>query len=48
MTPMVRTAAIVTSASSSPPVEGEVSVEGGASAARDVVMPVLAVDQVVT
>ena len=48
MTPMVRTAATVTSASSSLPVEGEVSVEVGASATGDVVVPVLAVDQIGT
>ena len=47
-TTMVRTAALATSASSSPPAEGEVSVEGVASAARDVVVSVLAVDQIRT
>ena len=45
-TTMVRTAAAVTSVSSSPLMEGEVSVEGAASAARDVTVPVLGVDHI--
>ena len=48
MTTMVRTVAVVTSASSSPRAEGEVSIEGAVSAAGDVVASVLAVDQVGT
>ncbi|PUU76813.1 hypothetical protein B9Z19DRAFT_1129188 [Tuber borchii] len=45
---MVRTATAVMSASSPPLAEGEVSVEGAVSAAGDVVVPVLAVDQIGT
>jgi len=48
MTAMVRTAAAVTSASSSPLTEGLVFVEGAVSAAGDVVVPVLAVDKIGT
>ena len=47
-TTMVRTAALVMSARLSHPAGGEVSVEGAASAAGDVVVPVLAVDQIGT
>ena len=47
-TMVVRRAAAATSASSSPPAEEDVSVEGAASAAGDVVVPVAAVDQVGT
>jgi len=47
-TTMVKTAAAVTSASPSPRAEGVVSVEGTVSVARDVVMPVLEVDQIGT
>ena len=45
-TPVVRTVAAVTNASSSPPAEGEDSMDAAASAAGDVVVPVLAVDQI--
>ena len=45
---MVRTVAAVASASPSPPAEGVVSMEGAVSAAGDVVVPVLAVNQIGT
>ena len=45
-TTMVRTVGAVMSASPSPPAEGVVSVEGAISAAGNVVVPVLAVDQI--
>jgi len=47
-TTMVRTVAAVTSRSPSPPAEGVVSVEGAVSAAGNVVVPVLAVEQIGT
>ena len=47
-TAMVRMAAAVTSASSSPPAEREVSMDGAASAVGDAVVPALAVDQIGT
>ena len=45
-TTMARTVAVVTSASPSPPAEGVVPLERAVSAAGDVVVPVLAVDQI--
>ena len=47
-TTMMRTAAVVTSASSSPPAGRAASTEGAVPAARDMVVPVLAVDHIGT